>query len=440
MKSKNGIESYLSPLFSLSLFVVFTLGTNCFAAPPSAEKQDPLGDYIAIGWNDLGMHCMNLDYEGMCILPPFNNLWVQVVKRGNPPELISEGVELDYSFPDNTDSVSKINFWEYDQDLFGVDLPDNVGLTGNGLTGTLEWNGTAFEVTGVPLTPFDDAAPTIEQPYQIVKVTLKSSVDQSVLDETQFVAPVSTEMNCGQCHDGDDKKKNPPLTEFQKSKYQSVSKLTETKEAKQLDPEVVWRDILDEHDDVDGQSLLDQTPVLCASCHSSNALGTAGRPELDSLSLAIHKVHAEKYPTLDCYACHPGSQTQCLRGAMYIAGQSCQDCHGNLTEVANSIKQGRRPWIDEPKCITCHPAHGENPGQLYRNSVGHGGMYCTACHGSPHAELPSAQSRDGIQALRLQGMAKALSDCSVCHTVTPQAPGPHGLEALPFITTEWLIK
>ena len=30
--------------------------------------------YVVLGYNDLGMHCMNQDFSQLCILPPFNTL------------------------------------------------------------------------------------------------------------------------------------------------------------------------------------------------------------------------------------------------------------------------------------------------------------------------------------------------------------------------------
>jgi len=38
--------------------------------------------------------------------------------------------------------------------------------------------------------------------------------------------------------------------------------------------------------------LVDSTPVLCASCHASNALGASGKPGVSSMSNAMHGHHA----------------------------------------------------------------------------------------------------------------------------------------------------
>ena len=391
-------------IFAVQAFALYRTFAPDELAAREKKPQRALPSHIVIGWNDLGMHCMNQRYEWFCILPPYNNLWAQVVHRGSPPQLVQSGVAIDYRFPANTYSVGKINFWDYDDALFGTGgLADNIGLTGHGLSGSMEWNGGAYEVTGVPVTPYDDSASTVLQPYQLAELSLRFSGSSALLDQSIIVAPVSIEMDCQRCHHEDG-----------------------------MSTEQV---ILEEHDEVDGQSLTARAPVLCAECHASNALGTSGRPGLPSLSLAIHGKHAEEgeVGSTDCYACHPGTQTQCQRGVMYSAGLRCPDCHGNLSQVASSIRQGRRPWLDEPKCATCHgDNHAENEGQLYRNSTGHGGLYCTACHNSPHAILASTLDRDNLQAERLQGHAGTIADCSVCHTETPSGAGPHGMLAARF--------
>jgi hypothetical protein len=59
-------------------------------------------DYVVIGWNDLGMHCINPSYKDLALLPPFNNLWVQVIQRGDPPKIVTSGISLEYSIVNNT--------------------------------------------------------------------------------------------------------------------------------------------------------------------------------------------------------------------------------------------------------------------------------------------------------------------------------------------------
>jgi hypothetical protein len=382
-------------ILMLMVSIPFTNSKDNAAIVGSSESLS-LGEYVVIGWNDLGMHCMGPEYSSICVLPPYNNLWAQVIHRGNPPSIVTTGINIAYKFQNNTYSAGKINFWSYDSALFGVDLPLNVGLTGHGLTGNFAWNGLAYEVSGVPLTGFDDGS-TTEQAYQLCESTLTFASSSFVLDTTVFVAPISVEMDCRLCH--------------------SAGTTS------------VFDNILHLHDSDNGTTLYNTKPILCAKCHASNALGMAGNPSLPSLSRAMHGFHAEEAPSITCYNCHPGQVTKCLRGAMFLNGKDCIDCHGTVAQVANSISTGRRPWLDEPKCATCHPSYPENTGVLYRNSTGHGGVYCEACHNSTHSELPTNQPRDGIQAIRLQGTATPLSDCRICHTVTPSGPGPHGITA-----------
>ena len=357
--------------------------------------------FVIISWNDLGMHCANKDFQNLCVLPPYNNLKAQVIQRGNStslPQLVTSGLTVNYSIPGNTVSTNKTNFWDYEDQLFGVDLPPNTGLTGAGLTGTFA-TGTPgndyFFIDGIPVTPFQDNDLFNEDPYQQALVELFDS-QNNLLAMAEPVIPVSNEINCvsSGCHNSE------------------MGILYEHEEEGGFDPE--------------------NTPILCAECHSSNALGTPGMPGLESLSQVIHEKHGEE--TNDCYKCHPGPNTQCHRDVMHTAGMVCQDCHGSVAQVGQSIDDGREPWLEEPQCgsSNCHGSnYAEEPGKLFRNSRGHGGLFCSACHGSPHALYTSENARDNAQIIALQGYAGILRECIVCHGVNPTSPGPHG-----FIPTE----
>ena len=66
---------------------------------------------------------------------------------------------------------------------------------------------------------------------------------------------------------------------------------------------------------------------------------------------------------------------------------------------------------------------------LYRFSRGHGGLYCEACHGSTHAEFPSAFRNDNIASEQHQGHVGVLVECTSCHEGSPATVtgGPHGM-------------
>jgi hypothetical protein len=375
---------YILAMLGLPLIAVLT----AFDPPPD--------EYIVISWNDLGMHCSGMNYQNLCILPPYNNVKGHVILRGSAttlPQVITTGVTVTYEIPGNTYSVGKTNFWTYANQLFGVELPPNIGLTGVGLTGSLLPDSNIFKVEGIPITPYTDTNLVTEDSYQLGLIKVFDLLNNE-LASTQPVIPVSNEMNCVKsgCHE------------------------SETA-------------ILFAHDAEDGFDPY-ATPILCANCHSDNALGMPGTPGLPSLSEVMHSKHGEV--TNDCYLCHPGPNTQCFRDIMFSHGMVCQDCHGSVAEVGQSIENGRIPWFEEPSCgaTNCHgPNYAEEPGQLFRNSRGHGNLYCSTCHGSPHAILPTVIARDNVQNIALQGFAGTLSDCSVCHGVTPAGAGPHGILA-----------
>ena len=223
--------------------LILTLIFTNFLLAQSSDPQDQKtkdGEYIIIGWNDLGMHCANKDFSKICVLPPYNNLKAEIIKIGNEtnsPELITTGYNVTYEVPGNTYSVGKTNFWSYEDLLFGVTLPDNVGLTGVGLTGNMNIIDNNFHVEGIPVTPYTDANLITEDPYQLA--LLKAYDGQNnLLASTQPVIPVSNEINCvsSGCHGSE------------------MGILYEHEEEGGFDP--------------------NNTPILCAECHSSNALGT----------------------------------------------------------------------------------------------------------------------------------------------------------------------
>lgn len=360
---------------------------------PFIFAGDGTEEFIVISWNDLGMHCSNKDFSKIAVLPPYNNLRAQVIRKGSAtelPQVVTAGFNVQYSIPGNTYSVGKTNFWDYAQQLFGVTLAPNIGLTGIGLTGNMIAADDHFYVDGIPITPYQDNNLITESPYQLALVELRDN-SNTLLFSAQPVIPVSNEMSCvsSGCHSSE-------------------------------------QDILDEHDDEGGFDP-NNTPILCASCHADNALGMPGQPGIESFSFVMHDKHKDK--TNNCYKCHPGTNTQCFRDIMHTAGMVCQDCHGNMAQVAQSVENGRQPWLQEPSCgsTNCHGSnYAEEPGKLFKESRGHGGLFCSACHGSPHAIQPTVQPNDNVQNIALQDYPGTLRRCEVCHTVVPTSAGPHG--------------
>ena len=357
-----------------------------------------LGRYVVFGYNDLGMHCMNQDFSEFMILPPYNTLHAQVVNRsGEEPHIVTSGVQVTYTVPGNTYSVGKTNFWTFARPLLGATLAPNVGLSGNRLAGSMKPTGTNdWAATGIPITPLMDNRRENAYPLALVRVL---SAGQEVA-RTQAVVPVSWEISCNLCH-------NTP----------GISPAT---------------DILRKHDRLHATTLERQKPVLCGKCHAQPPLGLAGQTGRHSLSRAMHGSHATRMSRLKlatpCYACHPGIRTKCMRDVHYSRGMTCTTCHGQMATVAGA---NRRPWVDEPRCDSCHHRAGsqyEQAGTLYRNSKGHQGIHCAACHGSPHAITPTDRTitnNDNVQAIALQGAAGTIRKCTVCHRTQPDDAFPH---------------
>ncbi|KXK44177.1 MAG: hypothetical protein UZ05_CHB002002687, partial [Chlorobi bacterium OLB5] len=57
--------------------------------------------YVLLGWNDLGMHCSNKDFSKIGILPPYNNVFAQLIKKqpGQLPLVVNTGFTVEYSIP-----------------------------------------------------------------------------------------------------------------------------------------------------------------------------------------------------------------------------------------------------------------------------------------------------------------------------------------------------
>jgi hypothetical protein len=470
--------------------VVVDVTVSATGTPPTAG-----GSFTLLAWNDLGMHCMDGDFSVFSILPPYNNLHAQLVDSGSN-KVVTEGVTLTYeAVADedgsiNSSSANKTNFWQYAAAFFGVNLPDNVGLTGNQAPSatprTMAYNAgkQQFEAEGIPITPYDDSL--ARNPYPMVKVVAKIASGQAIA-QARVVLPVSDEMSCANCHASTSGPAARPAAGW-------IS-----------DPnkEVEWKkNILRLHDEkhlahstfqnalaakgYSSAGLLATAnggkPVLCAACHASNALPGTGVAGIKPLTEAIHGHHAlvndpgTNVP-LDsinnrgsCYQCHPGSETKCLRGVMGNAVDAdgkatmdCQACHGTMSNVGRA---GRVGWLDQPNCQACHhdgkretaavsstgllkkwldDRYASNPDtpaagfSLFRMSKGHGGLQCEACHGATHAEYPSSHRNDNVLSRDVQGREGSIGECAACHKTVPVTAngGPHGMHT---IGSTWVSK
>ena len=469
------------------------------------------GNYTLLAWNDLGMHCMDgMDFSVFAILPPYNTLHAQLKDKSG--RLLSSGVTLTYeAVADSTGSINsyshtKTNFWSWADKLLGINPANNIGLNLDGLATGKPAPGNAapslipapmtynaeyrwFEAEGIPMTPFDDKGK--KNFYPTVKVVAKDLTGKQ-LATSITVLPVSDEMTCNTCHKSTASTNPAEIAakpaagwvndaNFDKDWKRNILRLHD--EEQLSNP--IYKSALSKSGYKSGGLLAtvdSGKPILCAGCHASNAYFDkqnkvsvmSGMTGIRPLTEVLHTKHATvKDPstqlTLDskgdrkaCYLCHPGSETQCLRGAMSKAVDtsgklmSCQSCHGHMAAVGSPTRQG---WHDEPVCESCHNSAAPNkramsavnasgvaimpvdhtfatnantplPGlNLYRFSTGHGGLQCEACHGSTHAEYPSSHVDDNTQSLAVQGHTGTIAECKACHATVPTTVngGPHGM-------------
>ena len=431
---------------------------------PSFDKDTD--EYVLLAWNNLGMHCISDCYAEWVLLPPANDIFAQLVRRGEAPEVVTEGVKLTYSVEPGFENPAAVcDFWKHSKSLFGAQPPDNIGLAGNGLQGELKLHEDHkwFEAALIPVKPYPEGGGY--NPYPVFTVQAHDAATGKLLAETKTVAPTATEMGCKNCHGG------PWL----------VDNLAG------ISPET-GRDVLKSHDRLSNTALVaaaqGSAPRLCQSCHPDPVLGAKGQPELLNLPAAIHGFHANFLSgrgSEACAYCHPNrpdGPTRCLRGVHGQADIGCVRCHGYLEDHALSLlkhedeagKAGakrlmanltprlgeskeainpRLPWMQEPDCATCHKEYGVMPDKatsvafntwtkdgsgLYRfTSDNLGAMVCIACHNSPHANFPTVnkygKNRDNIGPMQYQNNPRAIGadgNCSVCHLgeVTENAHHP----------------
>jgi hypothetical protein len=413
------------------------------------KKQD---EYILLVWNDLGMHCISDSDPWFVIFPPANTLEAQLIKRGPTPEFISEGIEINFQVEAGFENPAQhVDFWNYENKTFAVELEENIGLFGLGLSGKFNFDEerNSFIAAGIPVVPYKDDGSY--NPYPLFTVKAVDAENGKVLMKTKVVAPTSTEMGCRNCHEGG----------WRFNNIAGIDMETST-------------NILAVHDRVNGTDLLTEAkkgnPKLCQSCHADPALDAKGDSLVVNFSAAMHGWHANYMPYSDaraCVLCHPAKKdgnTLCNRGFHSKLDLTCTHCHGTMQEHGLALLKAegnkpaaqkmmanlhptnvatideineRWPWIKQPDCLTCHvdfdkPAQeisafnvwNEEFAELYRIRTDDVGIRCEACHGTTHALYPATNSynrnRDNIQPLQYSQQPTPIGSnlkCATCHTI-----------------------
>ncbi|HLH53434.1 MAG TPA: PKD domain-containing protein [Verrucomicrobiae bacterium] len=451
-----------------------------------------------LGWSETGLHEIDGgDFSVFSISPPYNTIHAQLIVGGllvtNPAGItVTYQAIADASGSINTTSQGKGNFYKYAPALFGKAVGPDQGLSGFGMPGA---NNTPqamvfdpaqkwFSAQGIPITPYDDAGH--KNYYPMMRLTARDS-GNNVLATTDIALPVSDEMHCATCHaSGSQAAARPP-----KGWVWNV------------DPAKDYKlNILRSHDDYFLGTAVFSTalaqvgysseglyasatkygqPVLCVKCHASNALPGTGATNVFPLTQLMHAKHSFSFDPASgqalsdmtnsaaCLLCHTGPENRRVRGVHHnpvnpngTLGLQCQSCHGTITALGATGRQG---WLDEPLCQSCHTGTAtQNKGSLrfttafetnglprqaadltfatvmntpsnglslFHLSYEHGGLKCSACHGPSHAEVTSYQANDNVQsaALKTPAGAGVLTECTACHlsTFTTRTNGPHGM-------------
>lgn len=424
---------------------------------PAFDKNS--AEYVLLAWNTLGVQGISDSTQQWLMLPPGNTIYAQLIKRGDSPRVVTQNVELRYAVePNFSNPQERIAFWDNVEKLLGKKPEPGVGLQGKGLSGNMDLQpeDNAFVAAAIPVVPYPRDGGF--NPYPVVEIQALDAASGEILAHTRVTAPATTEIGCKNCHGGGWKVDD------------SAGFTAATGE-----------DILASHDKLSNTNLLTQArngqPVLCQSCHADSALNQAGEDGLLNFSAAIHGWHANYLRDMPggeaCATCHASRSDGATRFFRSHHGRflDCSNCHGTMeehsiallkqeqsgatqeraglmmehlststVESAAQVKP-RKPWAQQPDCLTCHEDFGtgmsmnafntwsKNAAGLYRNRHDQmGAIMCAACHGSPHALYPANKGAalDNIQPLQYQGNDRPIgNDCMVCHTVPKEFEAHH---------------
>jgi len=427
---KEALAAYLSEVLGgrkdapLAATAIIQTDTDIPAFDPAKDEN------VLLAWPSLGMHMLVESQGAFSLRPGIVELNAQLIRRGDSPAKITDGVELTYSVENNA-GMGKMKILE-GRDWFQAQIV----LSARKADGSLA-------------------------PYPLATIEAHDTATKALLGITRAVLPVSDEVDCASCHGGPEN----------------------GKDAKGNISGETGMNILRIHDRLNRTALVRQAksgkPVQCADCHSDPLTGKEGRGDLLSISAALHGFHANTLKGQGaeaCARCHPSRPdggTRFQRGLHAQMGLDCVSCHGALEDHALSLlkreketnKRGakrlisqitpqamskdaippRTAWVQTPDCLACHKDFGApDPSQAFGNWTKGanerfrtrldemGALSCPACHGPQHALYasvnPYGKNRDIIQPLQYQKLAKALGaqgNCAICHKVKMDTDAHH---------------
>jgi hypothetical protein len=430
-----------------------------------------------LGWSETGLHETDgSDVSIYSISPPYSTIHAQFMVAGllvtNPA-----GITVTYQ------AVA---------DASGVALPPDQGLAGFGMPGpanrpqamTFDPAQKWFSAQGIPITPYDDQGR--KNYYPMMRLVARDSAS-NVLATTDIVLPVSDEMDCRACHaSGSQTLARPPegwVWNVDPDKDYKLNILL-SHDDHFLGSAIYTTSLAQVGYNAAGlfaSATKYGQPVLCIKCHVSNAFPGPVATNVFPLTQVMHSKHAyisdpvsgqalwSMTSSAACMLCHSAPESRRVRGVHHnpvntngALALQCESCHGSIKAVGATGRQG---WLDEPVCQSCHTGTAtSNNGSLrftsafdtnglpripvnstyatqpntpsaglslFRFSQDHGGLKCSACHGSAHAEVLSSQPNDNVQSANLQSPAGGgiVTDCAGCHPTRPTGVmnGPHAM-------------
>ncbi|MBF0482698.1 MAG: cytochrome ubiquinol oxidase subunit I, partial [Desulfovibrionaceae bacterium] len=177
------------------------------ALPVRLPVAQPEREYTLTAWSAQGLTFFSDADATFHLLAPGNTLRAMLIKRGDPPQVVGEGVELRYRLePGSSDPAARLSYWKYAKSAGGWPLAPGAGAHGFGTAGTMaaatgEAAGSGiYQAASIPVSPY--ASPGGINPYPLVTVEARQAGSGELLAVTTAVLPASTEMGCKNCHGG----------------------------------------------------------------------------------------------------------------------------------------------------------------------------------------------------------------------------------------------
>lgn len=421
------LSRYMPPFFGNNdereaLAQYLTVGLNNYHPQPVNEVATTAAEpskfsskeYVLLAWPLQGLHISAAGGDLARLTTPGNFVRAQLILRGDAPEVVMEDVTLSYQ------------------------------LRGTGKKYALSAKEGYYESAEVQAEPYTGSG---YDPLPVADVEARDSSGK-LIAETSIVVPVSTRMSCNKCHGGG----------WEVHGQGGIADST-------------FMDILRTHDRDNKTNFIRMAAegkvVDCGSCHNGKA-----QLELSAALHGFHAVYLSKKENDACMMCHP---QESLRGFHASSGLECINCHGAMEDHSIALLKGepeqpaskkllklitpsgefdssgqinaRKPWKQEPDCLTCHEDFGspvsfsafntwsKGRAELFSNRKGDmDAVMCAACHNAPHAIFPAEDEKDNMRALQFMGEAKTIGSegtCTVCHESEMDTPAHHpgmGLE------------